>query len=238
MMMKLKNVFLIARREFLDILSNKSTVIAGLLFTAWFSLYHGYAIGMTDGASVQGSYDASILAMTAMVAVFVGYIYSGQAFLFEKTEGIIETLMSTPIRLRALWVGKSAGIALPAWICSILFAIAFTILGRYYTGRALMPDIPMVAHLLIVVPTFTMAAVGMIGLWQLVLGMRENQIVNLVCFLALFFAIFFSRTILEMGIATSWQAALVMFVMALGFLGFTLFLSRFLSKERIVRSIP
>ena len=238
MTVKIENVYLIARREFLDILSNKSTIIAGLLFTTWFSAYHGYALSQTEAANLQGSYDASMLAMTAMVAVFVGYIYSGQAFLFEKTEGIIETLMSTPIRLRSLWVGKAAGIALPAWICSLLFATAFTIIGRQYTGVALVPDILMVAHLLIVVPTFTIAAVGMIGLWQLVLGMRENQIVNLVCFLVLFVAIFFSRTLLEEGLATSWQAALVMFAMALGFLGFTAFLSRFLSKERIVRSIP
>lgn len=54
----------------------------------------------------------------------------------------------------------------------------------------------------------------------------------------LFFAIFFSRTILEPGIAISWQAAIVLFFMALGFMGFTAFLRRFLGKERIVRSIP
>ncbi|MFP3905037.1 MAG: ABC transporter permease [Armatimonadota bacterium] len=236
--MKLRHVYQIARREFLDILSNKSTVIAGLLFTSWFSVYHGFALGQTEAAKVQGSYEASILAMTAMVAVFVGYIYSGQAFLFEKTEGIIETLMSTPIRLRSLWVGKALGIALPAWICSLIFGVAFTFLGRHYAGVALAPDLPMILHLLVVVPLFTVAAVGMIGLWQLVLGMRENQVVNLLCFLVLFFAIFFSRTILEQGIATSWQAAVSLFVMALGFGGFTVFLSRFLSKERIVRTIP
>jgi ABC-2 type transport system permease protein len=228
----------IARRELADLLYNRSTVIAGALFTTWFSVYHGYAVGMGSPAEMPESYAGTLLAMSAMVSVFVGYIFSGQAFLFEKVEGIVETLMCTPIRLKELWLGKTLGIAFPAWVCSLVFGILFTAIARFIGDVALIPSVAMVAHTVVVVPLFTVAAVGTIGIWQLVLGMRENQIVNLLLFLVLFFAIFFSRTLLDQGIVSSWQAALVLLVAGLLLLGFTLLLSRFLSKERIVRTIP
>lgn len=231
-------VSIIARRELSDLLFNRSTVIAGALFTTWFSVYHGYAVGMAGSEGISDAYAGTLLAMTAMVSVFVGYIFSGQAFLFEKVEGIVETLICSPIRLKELWLGKTLGIALPAWVCSLVFCLLFTAIARSIGDASLLPGPGMVAHILIVVPLFTVAAVGTIGIWQLVLGMRENHIVNLLVFLVLFFAIFFSRTLLDQGLVSSWQAALVLLVAGLLLLGFTLLLSRFLSKERIVRSIP
>jgi ABC-2 type transport system permease protein len=234
----MKKIIVIARRELSDLLYNRSTVIAGALFTTWFSAYHGYAVGLEGADSIDEVYGATILAMSAMVSVFVGYIFSGQAFLFEKVEGIVETLMCAPIRLRELWLGKTIGIAFPAWICSLVFGLAFTLVARFMSEAPLSPGIAMTLHLLIVVPLFTVAAVGTIGIWQLVLGMRENQIVNLVVFLVLFFAIFFSRTLLDQGLLNSWQAAAVLLLAGLMLFGFTLLLSRFLNKERIVRSVP
>lgn len=229
---------IIARRELSDLMFNRSTLIAGALFTTWFSVYHGYAVGMAKADGIAETYAGTLLAMTAMVSVFVGYIFSGQAFLFEKVEGIVETLICSPIRLRELWLGKTFGIALPAWVSSLVFCIVFSVIASFLSDVRLVPSAAMIAHVLVVVPLFTVAAVGTIGIWQLVLGMRENQIVNLLVFLVLFFAIFFSRTLLDQGLVSSWQAALVLLVAGLLLLGFTLLLSRFLSKERIVRSIP
>jgi len=231
-------VYTVARREFLDIVANKNTVIAGLLFAGWFSWLHGFGVTVKETDNMVELFNGCLIYLTPMVGVFVAYIYSGQAFLFEKTEGIIETLLCAPLNLRALWLGKSIGVAFPAWLATLIFTAGFTLLVRHYTEVALVPALYVVFHVLVIVPLFIVAAVGIMGFWQLVLGMRENQIVNLVVFLGLFVGLSFSGHIMQLGLVTSWQLIGILLGVAILFLVFTWWLGRFLNKDRIVRSIP
>lgn len=231
-------VFIIARREFLEIFANRSLIAAGALFAGWFIVLHGVGIATKHGGDVLTHFNSTVLNQAALVSIFVGYIYSGQAFLFEKTEGIIETLMCAPITLRNLWLGKTIGIAFPSWCVCLIWTAAYTIIARHWADPTLLPSLPLVLNVLVLVPCITVAVVGLIGIWQLVLGMRENQIVNLVVFVLLFAAINFSDIFVKSGVLNEWGAIAVIFGISLVIGSSTLLLSRFLSRERIVRSIP
>lgn len=231
-------VYTIARREFMEIFANRSLIAAGALFAGWFIVLHGVGIATKAGGDVLTYFNSTVLNQAALVSIFVGYIYSGQAFLFEKTEGIIETLMCAPITLRNLWLGKTVGIAFPSWCMSIIWTISYTLIARHWADPTLFPSLPLVLNVLVLVPCITVAVIGLIGIWQLVLGMRENQIVNLVVFVMLFAAINFSDIFVKSGVLNEWGALAVIFGITLAIGAMTLLLSRFLSKERIVRSIP
>ena len=230
-------IYTVARREFLDIVYDKNTLIAGLLFAAWFIWLHGNLLARKEADDVFSLFNSSMIYLTPMVGAFIGYIYSGKAFLFEKTEGIIETLLAAPLNLRTLWLGKAIGVALPAWIATLIFAIGFTALVQSQTGAAVMPTGPVIFHVLLIVPVFAVSFVGLIGFWQLVLGMRENQVVNLILFLGLFGGLSVSGEFAHRGLITSWQLIGLLSCIAVVMLGLTWCLGGVLSKERIVRSI-
>ncbi len=230
-------IYTVARREFLDIIHDKSTLIAGILFAAWFVWLHANMFTLREGIDVLSVFNSSLIYLTPMVGAFIGYIYSGKAFLFEKTEGIIETLLAAPLNLRTLWIGKAIGVAFPAWIAALLFGIGFTVVVQGQTEAAVFPSGPAIFHVLVIVPIFAVAFVGLIGFSQLALGMRENQVVNLLLFLGLFGGLSVSGEFAHRGLISSWELIALLCGIAVAMLLVTWCLGGVLSKERIVRSI-
>ena len=93
-------------------------------------------------------------------------------------------------------------------------------------------------HILVVVPAFIAAFVGLLGFGHFLLGMRENQIIYISMFAVIFIALCFIRNVIVVGFTVSWRevgALLVIFVLLLAL---TSYLTRFLSMERIVTTIP
>jgi len=196
----------------------------------------GLGIG---GQPVEGAVevDNALFYMGALIGLFVGYIYSGQTYLREKQSGIVETLLCAPVSLRSIWIGKALGVALPSWLLSVMSAAAIVIIAGQRLNQPMVPGTTVLVHLLVVVPFFIVAAVALMGFAQLMLGMRENMIINMLTIMVLFGALAITRMVVEEAHLVTWRAVLGLLFLSIVLLMITSLLGRFLSRERIVRTI-
>jgi len=167
------SVLLVAQREVRVLLRARSVLGAGTLV--------GLIIGGMPvfTALVMGRGPGGLFLQAPVLGIFLGYLFAQQAFLREKQDGTIETVLSSPLTLRALWAGKVLGAggtaALIALLCTGGAVIAAGLAAPI--GLALTPVLAV--HLIVVLPLVAAIAVGLLGLVQLLLGLRENQILNL-----------------------------------------------------------
>jgi len=232
----LEQILTIAHKEVREILTNKGLVFSGIFFAAWFSIMTGMGI-MEEETGRQAQLNNSLFYMGALIGLFVGYIYSGQTYLREKQSGIVETLLCAPVSLRSIWIGKALGVALPSYLLSLLAAVTITLVAGARSAEALHPSTTVVFHLVVVMPIFITAAVALMGFAQLMLGMRENMVVNMLTIMILFAALAATRLIVEDAEFVTWLAVGGLAGASIALLVITSLLGRFLSRERIVRTI-
>ncbi|MGI5817014.1 MAG: ABC transporter permease [Armatimonadota bacterium] len=235
-MTTLEHILIIGQKEAREILTNRGLAFSGIFFATWFSIMAG--LGITEEhITQQVQLDNSLFYMGALIGLFVGYIYSGQTYLREKQSGIVETLLCSPVSLRSIWIGKALGVAIPSTILSLLSATAITFIVGYRASATIVPGLIVFVHLLVVVPIFIVAAVALMGFGQLMLGMRENMVVNMLTIMLLFGALAATRLIVEEAELVTWTAVGALAGASLGLLAITWALGRLLSRERIVRTI-
>jgi len=230
----MNKILIVAKKEMKELISNKRTFIAGMFFALWFGLFT--SLGIKGGGSSAAYMNNSVFYLALTIGVFIGYIFSGQVFLREKREKIIETLLCTPLSLRAIWLGKVMGVTIPAYLVSLLTAALVIIISNVLSESILFPSAAVLLHLLVVVPAFIAFAIGLLGFCQFLPGMRENQIINLLIFVALFGALTLTTKI--GGFVVSWMTVGVLLLVAVLLLALISYLTRYLSKERIVTTIP
>lgn len=231
----MNGVLTVARKETGQILRSRQVLVSAVLVTFVFSATAVPAVLATGG---YAAIDRIGFMFLVVIGIFIGYIFSAQAFLREKTEGTIETLLCSPLSLREIWLGKVAGVTLPAYVLTLGGAAVLVAGSSILTGAPVLPSGPLVLHLLVVVPAFIAVAVGMLGLVQLLLGMRENQIINMaVIFLVIFF---FSASagLLGSDFQVTWTVEAGLLGVALVLLLVLRGATRFLDRERIVTTIP
>uniref|UniRef100_UPI000A48BA1B ABC transporter permease n=1 Tax=Methanoculleus chikugoensis TaxID=118126 RepID=UPI000A48BA1B len=154
----------IARREIRLALRNRGVLITAFIFAIWFPVMTALGIAAAaggDAAAVAGG----IAAITLPVGVFMGYIFCSDAFLREKRDGTIETLLcAPPVSLQRLWEGKALGGRRPG-------VPDDPPRGRgEHGGQPLLwrtlpspPNPLLLLHLAAVVPVWIAAAAGLIG---------------------------------------------------------------------------
>lgn len=231
-------ILTVAQRELKDLMSQRWIIAAGALLAGFFNVLSAVRLIKIEPGAIEGEFNSTLFYLAVTMGIFVAYLYSGQSFLREKTDGVIETLMAAPISLRALWCGKVIGVSALAYVVILVGSAVFVVVAQFVIPTVVVPSVLVVIHLLIGVPTFILAAVGLLGFTQLVLGMRENHIVNLVVFFLLFFAITFTQTVLPNAGGVAWSQLVTLLGFAVALLAFSAWLSKYLSRERIVRTIP
>ncbi len=229
---------IVARKEAKQVVSTRSSVIVAFFFAVWFGAISTLAVGAIGGLSAARLLDTTLTYLGLVIGVFIAYLLSGQVFLREKQEGVIETLLCTPLSLREIWLGKVLGVTAPAYAITLVGSAVLLVLVNYASQDLILPSAAVVVHLLVVVPLFAASAVGLMGFVQFLFGLRENQIINPVIFAGLFFLLFALQQVLEAGVAVSWVQVGAFMACGLVLLAVTYYLARFLSKEKIVRTIP
>ncbi|MDD5419761.1 MAG: ABC-2 transporter permease [Methanomicrobiaceae archaeon] len=229
----MSGVLTVARKEIRQVLGTKGSLIAAIFFAIWFG-------GLSAPALAAGgnSLDMSVFYLGLVLGVFISYLLSGQVFLREKQEGIIETLLCTPLGIREIWLGKVIGVVIPAYCISLFGVAVLTGIANHLSGELLLPSAPVAIHLVAGVPLVMASAVGIIGFIQFLFGMREIAIINLVIFAGLFFLLFMMQAVLESGLGVSWAEVGFILVAGVLLLAGTDRLARRLDKEKIVRTIP
>ena len=226
-------VMVVARKELKGIVKNK-----GLLFG---SVWMGGSFGVVF-SSQANSLDNSIFSMALLAGVLVGYMFSGQVFFREKRERIIETLLCTPLSLKSIWFGKVVGTTIPAYLISLLTVALVAIVSNIMSNSLLFPSDAIFIHILVAVPVFIASAISLMGFCQFLFGMRENRIVGYLVVLGLLPFIFpnvvggLVRG--NMSLVVSWVEVAVLLGVSVLLLALTTCLSRYMSKEKIVTTIP
>lgn len=93
-------------------------------------------------------------------------------------------------------------------------------------------------HVLVVVPAFIAVAAGLLGFVQLLLGMRENQIINMAIIFGVIFSFSLSAGLAGEGVVVGWGTEGVLVAVAAALLALVGWATRFLNRERIVTTIP
>ena len=235
-MSSMNMTLVVARKEMKNIIRNK-----GLLFgRLWFGGMFG-VLNLLLGGQVF-SFKNSVFSGALLVGVLVGFMFSAQVFLREKREKIIETMLCTPLSLKSIWFGKVLGATIPAYLFSLLSVTLVIIISNITVHSLLLPSVAILTHILIVVPVFIASAVSLIGFSQFLLGMRENKIISYLIILVLFpfmYPSIFSGLIQgNMNVVISWGEVVVCLIVSVLPLSLTTYLSRYLSKEKIITTIP
>ena len=231
----MKMTRVVAQKEIKTVLRNKGLLLAGFYVGGMFGVMNVWLNGPVHGI------ENTVFSAALLTAVFVGYSFSRFVFLREKQEKVIETLLCSPLSLKSIWLGKVVGATIPAYLFSLLAVCIVMILSSAMMQTLLLPSAVMLIHILGVVPVFTAAAVGLIGFTQFVLGMRENKIIGYVIVLVLvpfMYPSIFSLLLGGVNVVVSWLEVGICAIFAVLLLALTTYLSRYLSKEKIVTTIP
>ena len=233
----MNGVFVIAKKEIRQLTHNTQLMVSALVLAFIFGAVSGPALIATGGAGTGAGIDTLLFTFGLMIGLLTGYILSGQTFLREKQDGTIETLLAGPLPVREIWLGKVIGVLIPAYVLTLASTILVIITAGSLRGEVIIPSAPIILHLVTVVPAFIACGVGVLGFIQLLLGMRENQIINVGVIFGLIFLISFSREILGPGLTISWAAEGVALATTAALLLLVNAMTRFLDKERIILSI-
>ncbi|MBP2146934.1 ABC-2 type transport system permease protein [Methanofollis sp. W23] len=234
----MSSVITVARKEVKAILTSRQTIISAIIVVVLFSLPMAPAItalGTTEGGA---PIDQALFMFPVLIGVFLGYIFAGQVFLREKTDGTIETLLCAPISLRNLWAGKVVGTVIPAYALTLIGVVLIIGAASSLGGGVVLPSLQIIVHLLVVVPAYIAFATGGLGFIQLLLGLKENQIVNVVVIFVVIFSFSLVTGFMGSSFSVGWGVIGTLLAVAAALLGILAWATRFLDKERIVTTIP
>ena len=224
-MSSMNMTLVVARKEIKNIIKNKGLLVG----SAWI----GGSFGILFSTQAS-SLDNAVFSMALLVGVLVGYMFSGQVFMREKRQRVIETLLCTPLNLKSIWFGKVVGATIPAYLISLLTVALVTIVSNIMLHSLLFPSVVILTHILVVVPVFIASAIGLMGFCQFLFGMRENKIIGYLIVLGYF--PFIIPSIIG-SLVVSWVEVVVYLCVSVLLLALTTYLSRYLSKEKIVTTI-
>jgi ABC-2 type transport system permease protein len=234
----MNGVFVIARKEIRQLTHNTQLMVSALVMAFIFGAISGPALIASGGAGAGIGIDTLLFTFGLMIGLLIGYILSGQTFLREKQEGTLETLLAGPLPIKDIWLGKVIGVLIPAYVLTLASTALMIIIAGSLQGEVLIPSGPIILHLITVVPAFIACGVGVLGFIQLLFGMRENQIINIAVIFGLIFLISFSSEFLGPGFAISWAGEGIALAITVALLLVVNAMTRFLNKERIIRTLP
>lgn len=228
----MRKEFIIAKKEIMEILQNKSS----LLFTVGYSVFFSVmaALGVKK---FPETIDTAVFYIPLVMGIFFAYVSTGRIFFREKRDKIIETLLCTPVSLRKLWFGKVLGAAIPSYAIAIFSAFLIALISSILLKSIIFPSPILVLHLLVTIPLFVLAAVGLIGFLYLLAGMKEVRIAGTVIFMIIFGALFGGLGLIGEGYRISLLIEIAFMAISLFLVVLTSYLTRYLSKEKIITTV-
>jgi ABC-2 type transport system permease protein len=231
----IKSAAVVAKREIAALLGNRRNLFSILTFIVVWSVISLPRI--TGRMGTAGGVDSFLFFFATLLCIYIVFVFSSQAFLVEKRDGRIGTLLCTPLTVRSFWFGKVIGIAVPAFVIGIVVSAALSVILGFRFGAVSFPGLLLILYIFCVLPLITAAFAGILGFVQLLLGMRENRIVNIVILMLIFGSIgavipltdgktFLSRPLLGLLFAS---AALLLFIAG--------YIIRYIRKEKIIISL-
>lgn len=232
---RLKQAAVVAGREIAALLRNRRNLFSILTFVVVWSVISLPRIMERIGTG--GGFENSLFFFATLLCIYIAFVLSSQAFLVEKRDGRIGTLLCTPLTVRSYWLGKVIGVTVPAFGIGItVSALLSAVLGAGFGGITF-PGLPLILYLFCVLPIITAACTGIFGFMQLLLGMRQNRIVNIVILMLIFGSLGAVIPLTEDTPLVRWPVLCLLFAAALVLLFIAGYITRFIRKEKIITSI-
>ena len=230
-------VFVIMEKEVRQIVSSRQTMISTILFVIIFAMASAPVTLVGEGNPVF-LLDQVCFYLVLVLGIFTSYIFTGQVFLKEKQDGIVETLLCTPLSVREIWLGKVLGVTVPATILAYGAAALITAVAATLIDSPLFPSPPVLFYIIVVVPAFIAAVSGLIGFAHLLLGMRDIQILNIGIIFGIIFLLTLTRSLLGPGFDVTWAVVWGSLLVAVLLLAIPFQFNRYINRERIVTTLP
>ncbi|MDY7042016.1 MAG: hypothetical protein SVX38_14260 [Chloroflexota bacterium] len=230
------DIITVARKDIREILGRKITIILFLVVSAFLGVYQPFGFLRVQVHALGG--------LQTALDTYAGFLFLGTAlalawglttrpFMLEKAERTIETLLTTPLSLRAIWLGKTVAVFAISYPVALANGLALILLLNHAVGGGgfVGPSPLGWLNLLVAAPVLIFTFIALAGLAEMILmHPRIGQ------FLA--FGIFF--VVYRAGLTWSPGPELVGVIYclaAVGLLFIMAFAARFLNRERIVLSI-
>lgn len=233
-------------REIKSLLNSKKALFIWCFFSLVYVLISIPAIGSfsLDTSSVFGiDFNNSknvfssfiMIYISLIIGMFVGFQFLTNSLYKEKQLGILESILSSPVSLASFFRSKIYSTTIVGYFFA--FCCSFLIGILSYLNYKIIPNLFSIIFILVIIPVFYMGFFGMIVFFQLILGSKVNQIINLiVVFLLIFLMNMFKFIFLE--ILNNYFLFFCVFVMIfISLVLLSFFLIRFLDKEKIILAI-
>jgi ABC-2 type transport system permease protein len=244
----MNRMLVLLRKDLKEILKSKVTYTYLIIpvFLSFPSVESAKSV--IDAMVAQGASQAEMLASAQAITNVVFYtvpliiimlvcsVLASYAVILDKSKRSIESLMATPLSLRQVWIAKDLAVTIPGSIIGVVMSILVIIVINAVAyipamGVIVVPDILSLITGIILVPLLTFFVVGIVTCLQLILS---NPRLASFIFSILFLVAFLPTVFTQYGLQLNYTV--IYLIVILVFLCVNYFLSRFLTKERIVLS--
>jgi len=233
----MSSVSIVLRKELRELLAAKGTLLTGIALALFFGVMYSLKLGSIGSLSLEQSLGSLLFFLTTTLGVFMGYTFTSQVFLREKMDGVIETLLCSPVTLRGIWLGKTLAVTLVAVVLAIGSGVLTAVVAGYRAGSLALPEAAVVFHVVVVLPMIVACLVGGLGFAQLLLGMKENRIIGLALFIPIFAALYGIGYSSTGSFVAGWLHVGLLGLGAVAVLASLGYASLRLNKERIVTTL-
>ncbi len=185
--------------------------------------------------AAQTTINGIFYSMPLIIMMLICSVLASYAVVVDKTKRNIESLLATPLSLREIWIGKTLAITIPSAIIGVVMSIIMVTVINFV---AIVPNVGFIfpgplslVTGIIIVPIVTCFVVSIVTCLQLII--TNPRLASLV-FSVLFLLVFFSTAVSQVGLKLDFSLIYLIVIVVL--LGINYFISRFLTKERIVLS--
>lgn len=224
-------------KELRELAGSKGALVMGAIFALAFGTMYSLRIDPNSDVPLGVSLGSLLFFLTTILGAFLGYTYTGQVFLREKMEAVIETLLCSPINVRDIWLGKTLAIAALAQVFAIAGGVLCSLIVSYRVGSVAVPGGAVILYVMVVLPLLVACFVGALGFSQFMLGMKESRIVSLVVFAPLFALLYGVGYSLLGSFVLTWLHVLWISVGVMAVLTVLAFASSRIRIERIVTTL-
>lgn len=190
-------------------------------------------------SAIQTLMGTTAFTLSLIIMLLFCMYTNAYTLIMEKVKRSIESLLCTPLSLRQIWLGKTLAISLPSIVLGLLFTFGgIAGINQFFVvpelGHFIMPGAAPLVAIWVVVPfiVFFFASL-MIALQLIIANVRWISAALIGLVVAVMFGL--SPPILKFGSA-SWSIVFISLGVAAALALVTIFLSRLVTKERIVLS--
>jgi ABC-2 type transport system permease protein len=231
----MRMTWIVAKREMKALLTSRRTLFSVLVFIiAWGFISVPRLLTRLGG---DGGFENTIFYLSTLLCVYAGFVFSSHAFLGEKRDSRIGTLLCSPLTVKKFWAGKVIGVVVPSFVIGIVVAAAAGLVFSFRAGTISAPSLPLAVYIFIVLPLFVALFTGFLGFLQLVLGMRESRILNIVVMVILFGGLGLANTLAGTTGFVRWPVIGTLFGVVVLFLTLLSYGTKFIKVERIITSL-